>query len=424
MSGARDDCDRAVAFLLDALSGGASARSLPPDLAGRSDLARLHSEILSLRARARASAGEDAAPRERSGFAEALHAAGRALTESLDYARVADAMLVHAARIVPSDCAEFLVAEGERVVSVRRRCRGEAETAVLPREVSIDGNPHLRRMIEARAAVAVPDTVEDPEWAFGIPGRHTASWMGAPLLARDRPVGFLCVHRAAPPRFGPLDGSMLALLAAEAALALDNARLFGDVQRLAITDHLTGLYNRRHFLQLAEREFERTVRYRRPLSVLMIDIDRFKEINDRFGHGMGDRVLGAVAERCRAGLRRVDIIARYGGEEFVVLLPETPLEGARCVAERIRSAVFGSPISLDGAALPVSVSVGLNTIGTDVDRRTPAAEAVKRFLEHADLALYGAKNAGRNRVVMYAPPGEAPGMSSADAPGPDAGISF
>ena len=146
--------------------------------------------------------------------------------------------------------------------------------------------------------------------------------------------------------------------AAQAAIALQNARLFEEVQRLATTDPLTRLVNRRHFFSLAQREHERALRYGRPLSVIMLDVDHFKRINDAHGHAVGDLVLQAIASRCLAARREVDVVSRYGGEEFLVLLPETSLADAVQIAERPRWLICATPIAAEALQLSITVSLG------------------------------------------------------------------
>ena len=161
---------------------------------------------------------------------------------------------------------------------------------------------------------------------------------------------------------------------------------------LASVDGLTGLFNRRHFLELAESEWSRFDRYERPLSLMMIDVDRFKSINDRFGHDVGDRVIEHVASICREGKRTSDIVARIGGEEFVMLLPETPLESAMLVAERLRRRIADSPLLDAAARVALTASIGVAEAGSRTD-------GVASLMKDADEALYRAKNAGRDRVV-------------------------
>jgi diguanylate cyclase (GGDEF)-like protein len=167
-----------------------------------------------------------------------------------------------------------------------------------------------------------------------------------------------------------------------------------QLRHLAQRDPLTQAYNRHHFWQLAHNEMARVRRYGRPLSVAMIDADVFKGINDAYGHDVGDGVLRLIVDTCQDGLRKNDVLARYGGEEFIVLLPETPPEGARVVMERLREQVAQTPLVLDdGRSVHVTVSIGIAAV---ID----PAEGVEPLLKRADDALYVAKRNGRNRVEM------------------------
>jgi diguanylate cyclase (GGDEF)-like protein len=176
-----------------------------------------------------------------------------------------------------------------------------------------------------------------------------------------------------------------------------------QLTRLATTDALTGLANRRHLLAELEKELRRTGRSGRPLSVLMVDLDHFKDINDRYGHAVGDAVLVAVAARCLARLRAIDLCGRIGGEEFVVLLPEADAEGAATTAERLRTDLAESPIDTTSGPLRVTISIGVATHRTRSPRANETAEdevigRAQTLLQYADDALYRAKASGRNCV--------------------------
>jgi diguanylate cyclase (GGDEF)-like protein len=168
------------------------------------------------------------------------------------------------------------------------------------------------------------------------------------------------------------------------------------LRELATVDALTGVYNRRYLEEIVGRELERAHRYRRPLTIAMLDADHFKRINDTRGHVVGDSVLRVMAERCGDGLRANDVIGRYGGEEFLVVFPETGLDEARAVAERLRVAIAKDPIGTGADALRLTVSIGLATLGPGEDARG--------LLARADSALYAAKQGGRNRVTAATTP--------------------
>ena len=176
-------------------------------------------------------------------------------------------------------------------------------------------------------------------------------------------------------------------------LAKKNAELellYAEVQQQAITDSLTGLYNRRGFFEFGNREVIRAKRYQRFLSAIMLDLDDFKKVNDTLGHPVGDKVLAETAQRCLRRLRKSDIIGRYGGEEFCILLPETVPGDAYNVAESLRRN-FEEPFEIGNATMTVTISVGVAGLKDNIS-------SLQEMLEGADRALYTAKRSGRNCV--------------------------
>jgi len=169
-----------------------------------------------------------------------------------------------------------------------------------------------------------------------------------------------------------------------------------ELQKLARTDSLTGLFNRRHFFEIAEKEFAKSIRYHRPLSVILFDIDLFKDINDTYGHIIGDQVLIQIGKLLLERGRQTDMAARYGGEEFVILLTETNCVDAKIVAERLRKLVEESPIHNDKGTIHLTASFGVAGMGKD-----PTTKTLDRLISQADQALYEAKRTGRNQVVCY-----------------------
>jgi diguanylate cyclase (GGDEF)-like protein len=178
----------------------------------------------------------------------------------------------------------------------------------------------------------------------------------------------------------------------------DNGGLVLDVRGLSITDPLTGVPNRRYLFQQLEAELARAARFDTPLSMLMIDIDHFKHLNDSAGHSAGDDVLRQVCVRLKATLRKVDTLARYGGEEFVVLLPQVPREEALEVAEKLRKSICDTPLE-HGKTQPggrVTISIGVASLPHDAKDQT-------RLVDSADAALYASKRGGRNKATLYLP---------------------
>lgn len=209
-----------------------------------------------------------------------------------------------------------------------------------------------------------------------------------------RSLGVLALYdRLGSDEFDDSDLVMLRTFAAQAAVAVDNVRIHREAQRLSRTDPLTGLWNYRQLQETLHREIERANRFRRRLTVLALDLDRFKEINDTYGHLAGDAVLKEFARRIRGEIREIDGAFRNGGEEFVVLLPETDVSGGAVVAERLGAVVRGEPIEVDVAGKPVRIPV---TVSIGVAVYPDHGESGQQVLDAADEALYAAKASGRD----------------------------
>ena len=210
-----------------------------------------------------------------------------------------------------------------------------------------------------------------------------------PMLVAGEPVGVLGVSPE-PPLTEP-QRFALAAAAALLAVSLKNAELFHTLHETSVRDGLTGLANRAHAMAVIDAEFSRSRRSKLPLSLIMFDLDHFKQINDSFGHLCGDAVLVAVGERMNTVLRGSDLKCRYGGEEFLVLLPDTPLVGAQRVAELLRGKIEERPVCWNENAVRVTASFGLTFV-------TPGELDVAAIIGRADAALYRAKESGRNCV--------------------------
>ncbi len=260
-----------------------------------------------------------------------------------------------------------------------------------------DQLPSLAAVREKRLVVVpelAKETIYGP-WLAAALSEGYRAFLAVPLLVQDRPVGCLNLYLAERRDLEQEELQLLSTLASQAAIAIENARLFEETRQLAITDPLTGLANHRQFYDQLGREFRRSLRYRRPLTLLMMDLDRFKHFNDSYGHLAGDQALRETAEVLRQNARSVDILARYGGEEFTIILPET--EGTRALiqAERVRAAVANHTLEgLEGeAARGVTVSIGLAAL-------TPTMKRIEDLVQAADEALYRAKSGGRNRIMV------------------------
>jgi len=238
--------------------------------------------------------------------------------------------------------------------------------------------------------------------SFGQRLHHFRAAVVVPLLTHDRLVGLLLAgERAGGGRFSAEELELLNLFSHNVAAVLENARLFES----ATYENLTGLLRREAILEELEKELERARRYGRPLTVGMADLDQFKAINDGHGHLVGDSLLACVAQAMVSALRTSDAVGRYGGDEFLLVLPETALDGAAVVADKVRDLVGKARVLTDdGRTVTTSVSIGLASLAELDDPRRPSAEAL---IASADRRLFRAKQRGRNRVEpQVAPVGE------------------
>ena len=188
--------------------------------------------------------------------------------------------------------------------------------------------------------------------------------------------------------------NLIELMCNQAATSIANARMHAEIERMATTDGLTGLFNHRIFQEKLTDELKRSERYSTPLSLLLTDIDKFKQVNDTYGHPVGDLVLRGVALILKQEVRDIDTAARYGGEEFAVILPGTDSAGAKIIAERLRKAIMGETFTADGKTLKVTTSIGIATVPAD-------AKTKEELIERTDQALYHAKHHGRNQSVNW-----------------------
>ena len=242
--------------------------------------------------------------------------------------------------------------------------------------------------------ISVPDIEKDDRYLH-FKGQHKGkgSFVAVPLRAKGRVLGVMNLSRPATFAFSPQEVRLAEAVAAQASLAISNARLFQRTLELSYTDALTGVPNRRALFLRLEQEFSRSLRFGDELSLLMIDLDLFKTINDAHGHQVGDGVLRGVALALRRNVRKVDLVARYGGEEFCVVLPRITKTEALEVGEKLRRAVASAvmPGSDRMKPLSVTISIGVASYGDE-------ATDIASLIEKADQALYEAKRLGRDRV--------------------------
>jgi diguanylate cyclase (GGDEF)-like protein len=330
---------------------------------------------------------------ERTSELAALNAIGKEVSSSLDPALVCSVVARHCRKVLPGGVFFVAVTDPDRGDTALRYVEQQGElVAVAPEEKLPVGPGFLEWVLKTQRPLLIRDIFEEGRTLPFPPVVHDPtirSILMVPLLVDKKGTG---VMGLVDPRIGRYDIDRLSVfttIAQQAAVAIENARHY----QLATVDQLTELYLRHHFLQRLADERTRSQRYRSPFAVLMLDLDTFKEINDRHGHATGDRFLKAAAGAIRANLRGSDIACRWGGDEFCVLLPQTDVEAAVATAERIRRGIEALAASLPGAKS--SASVGIATYPTDFDGD------VKDLVRRADLALYRAKREGRDRVAVY-----------------------
>jgi diguanylate cyclase (GGDEF)-like protein len=238
-------------------------------------------------------------------------------------------------------------------------------------------------------------TVKEGQVVPGYTGiKRMRSFMGFPLKFQEEFSGVLIFASAEPGKFTSDEMATLGTLVNQASAQVSNAILHEQVEQVAITDGLTGLYNHRHFQERLSHELKRSLRQEQPASLLLLDIDHFKNLNDNYGHPFGDEVLKMISAQLSDVARDIDLVARYGGEEFVVILGNTGRRDCKKVAERIRKGIESLSFAFEGETVKTTVSLGGATFPED-------GETKEELIRRADQALYHSKHSGRNRYTAF-----------------------
>jgi diguanylate cyclase (GGDEF)-like protein len=306
---------------------------------------------------------------------ERLVTFGQALSRALDFDSIRIAVSQHLPPIADTDNVWVLVQQGADWHALAGDTRGAEDVLKWG---------DLAQELLANAPDRTPSQLAEPNDRA----------IGFPLIVGGAAMGVLGIR----PKGGVLEADRRRLIEAAASLlavSVKNAQLFREVKDNSVKDSLTGCFTRNHAVDVIDAELRRARRSQTPVSMIMFDLDHFKDINDRYGHLAGDAVLNAVGKRMKEVLRGSDLKCRYGGEEFLVLLPETPLHGARRVAETLRREIAERPVPWAGEGLTITASFGLaQTIPGEVN--------VQAVIARADQALYRAKDDGRNCVRIAA----------------------
>jgi len=324
---------------------------------------------------------------------DTLHAIGREILSSLELHRVFAVVERECRKIFPLDYCFLALAdrEGSRMQAVYRRRRGESsQTIDMPLEEGL-----AVHVAAAKRGMRIDDFEQVPADSpiqSGLVDGASRSALAVPLIVEDQVVGVLSIQSRQPAAYDDHQLAVLTIIAQQSAVAIENARRY----ERATVDSLTGFLLRDQFFKRLDEEQLRVDRYGGDFSLIMLDLDSFKGINDQHGHMAGDQYLRQVSDAIRSELRAADVACRYGGDEFCLLLPETDGEGSATIAERIRGAVANTIVGMEGAALRTTASIGVT-----IYPRHEAAD-IAALLRHADEALYRAKRAGRDCVVSWA----------------------
>lgn len=313
------------------------------------------------------------------------------LSSTLELRQVLHRFLDHVNDFAPHDLAFFCL-------DIQGNFQVIAERETHPYEPNVRTQLHAMctnwsEILKVKAE-PLPIQISDELHQFGAAVAQSLSgaWVGIPLVNRGKLMGTLFLLRRNAGRFEDQELQLAFTFSGQAGLSIENARLFEQVRQLAMTDALTGLYNRRFFFTEGAMAVERALRFGTPLSLLLLDIDHFKRFNDEFGHAVGDLVLVKLAETIKRQCRQADIAGRYGGEEIAVLMPQTKESVAGEVAERLRRAIAELPlVTQDQHLLKVTVSIGVATFREE-------DKTLDKLLGRADDALYDAKDSGRNCI--------------------------
>jgi diguanylate cyclase (GGDEF)-like protein/PAS domain S-box-containing protein len=332
--------------------------------------------------------------KQRAKEADILQKVAKVVNSSLNQQEIFAIILEQLERVIEFDSAAIMLKndDGSEIVGGRGF---EDLNAVLGIQFPNNDTTPNTIVLTTREPLIMEDAPAQYEEFSKLPHRGIHGWMGVPLTIQDRVIGLLSMDSKQTGHFTNEHARLAAAFASQVAITIENARLFQETQRLAITDPLTKCYNRRYFFDQADREKDRSNRFDRPLSLIMLDLDHFKSINDSLGHRAGDQVLTNVVKIIQSELRTIDVLGRYGGEEFSILLPETSGEKAMAAAERIRKTIESRSMNIDRVSIHITASLGVAVYAP------PEEVTIDELLDRADQAMYIAKRSGRNQVHLW-----------------------
>ncbi len=319
----------------------------------------------------------------------------------LDIERIADVCIKNIPKLVGVRFTSLYILDETSNILHLQKCN---HPFLINKIVSLNQNPPPPMVMAVRSKKLILveniDTHKKPiirkSQRVFIKNYKTNNCIIAPLICQDRVVGVLnLADKTDSNGFTCEDVALIELFSQLAGSSIGNIKMFERMQRQATTDGLTGLVNHRTFYDILEKELWRSRRYGGEISLIMIDIDNLKKINDAYGHRVGDKVIKEISRKIRMCIRQIDTAARYGGDEFAVILPNTALAEATVVAERMVDVVSSSPITWEKGQIALSISVGLGQYEGDI--------SPEDITNRSDQALYTAKEAGKNTVRIFEP---------------------
>jgi diguanylate cyclase (GGDEF)-like protein len=323
--------------------------------------------------------------------AETLREAGVTLSSKLDFKQVSSLILELLKRVIPYDIGAFMTIEGTelKLAAIKRPTDSRN---IIGETFPLTGSRLCHMAVQRGKPLISPINGPDDILLPLRLDKGVHSFLGVPVVFQGRATGLIALYNFGDLAFTEDDAQVAELFASQVAIAMDNSRRVEQMEHQAVTDQLTGLYNRRAFAGMAAKEVGRARRYQRPLALILFDIDHFKLVNDTHGHPIGDQVLQVMTKLVSKTIRATDMICRYGGDEFIVLMPEAGRDEALAMAERLREEISRMTVVTSGGTLTLTVSLGV----ADLDPR--GDEDIDGLINRADRAMYQAKAAGRDQV--------------------------
>lgn len=323
---------------------------------------------------------------------ETLFNIGVTLSQTLNLRELMDGVLLRVLEVFDMSAGGIFLLEKHSGDLTLRAYRGISEEFAEKVGRVTSSDSFAQNVVMLKKPILVEDVDADPKMKkMGMKEEGFHSFAAVPIQVKEKVLGMVSIGSSVPRKFLSRDVRLFEAITNQIAMAIENAQLYEETVQIAFTDGLTGLYNRRYLVEQIEREFARAKRGHVPISVIMIDLDGLKTINDNFGHRMGDVCLCKVAEAIKRDTRASDVAARWGGDEFVILTPDTESADACSIGERIRAEVEQRRLKLNGTENTISVSVGVASYPAN-------ASEITELLQKVDEAVYDAKRLGKNRV--------------------------